>query len=39
MEKQIDTDFDLPVVPTDAAKAKPRIHKGPGESVCISCEG
>jgi len=41
MEKEIETeiDFDLPEVPKDIAKAKPRIHQAPGDSKCVSCEG
>ena len=32
------TDFDLPDV-SGGAKAKPRIHRGPDDSTCVSCEG
>lgn len=33
-----DYSFDLPVLDT-TTPSKPRIHKGPGDSVCTSCEG
>lgn len=36
-EKEIIVDFELPEV--EGAKAKPRIHKGPDDSTCTSCEG
>jgi len=40
IEKKIDEiNFDLPAVPDDVAKATPRIHRAPGDSTCISCEG
>jgi hypothetical protein len=29
--------FELPDVP--ASSPKPRVHRGPGDSVCTSCEG
>jgi hypothetical protein len=31
--------FDLPAPDPDAPKAKPRIHKSPSDSTCVSCEG
>jgi len=42
MEKQTDEKavdaFDLPE-PLPGPKPKPRIHKGPDDSTCVSCEG
>lgn len=37
-QKKEELDFDLPDV-SDGKVAKPRIHKGPDDSTCISCEG
>ena len=34
-----EANFDLPAPDPDAPKAKPRIHKGPSDSTCVSCEG
>ena len=36
-KSEVDTSFDLPVVA--GAVASPRVHQGPGDSVCTSCEG
>jgi len=41
IEKDIDLsniDFDLPI-DESAPKASVRVHMGPGDSACISCEG
>lgn len=35
METNID--FDLPEV--EGLSNSPRVHQGPGDSVCTSCEG
>ena len=32
-------DFDLPDVSGESAPAKPRVHQGPDDSTCVSCEG
>jgi len=32
-------DFDLPDVSGESVPAKPRVHRGPDDNTCVSCEG
>jgi hypothetical protein len=38
-KEETKTDFELPDVSEEGAKMAPRIHKGPQDSTCVSCEG